>query len=111
MEAIHKLCPMTEKEKVDCVVNDSGEYREHWGIFDRTRRKSAEISFKAGYDKRESEFVYNPDYLDFQKGVETGRKLGLSEVVEWMAENSVGIMANEYAWEAKLEEWGLDEKK
>ena len=40
--------------------------------------------FKAGYDKRESEFVYNPDYLDFDKGVETGRKLGRREVVEWI---------------------------
>ncbi len=33
------------------------------------------ISFKAGYDKRESEFVYNPDYLNFKEGVKVGREL------------------------------------
>jgi len=45
-----------------------------------------EAGIKAGYDKRESEIVYNPDYLDFQKGVEDGkiigRQAGRREVVE-----------------------------
>ena len=38
--------------------------------------EQAGISFKVGYNKRDSEFVYNPDYLDFQKGVKTGRNWG-----------------------------------
>jgi len=47
---------------------------QHCNIY--CHKDQAEISFKAGYDQRESEFVYNPDYLDFQKGVEAGRITG-----------------------------------
>lgn len=82
----------------------------------------AEISFKAGYDKRESEFVYNPDYLDFQKGVEVGKLMGrlagIKEVVEWLktcqmpdkpsSEPYPGlVLVSKVQFEAKLKEWDI----
>jgi len=67
--------------------NRSGESR-----VEKYCEAQAEISFKAGYDKRESEFVYNPDYLDFQKGVEDGkiigRQAGRREAKEWIYEEN-----------------------
>jgi len=74
-----------------------------------------EISFKAGYDKRESEFVYNPDYLDFQKGVKSGKVIGeqagIKKVVDWIEKNNIlnGVVVQNYGkWQAKLKEWGLE---
>jgi len=85
-------------------------------IIKETCIHQAEISFKAGYEKRDSEFVYNPDYLDFQKGVEAGRELGRREVVEWgngRCEHSPKVFTRRHrcfkCWQAKLKELGLDE--
>ena len=75
------------------------------------RLAQAEISFKAGYEKRDSEFVYNPDYLDFQKGVKTGRELGIMEVVDkcfWYRELKDYIVLR--IPKAKLKEWDIEEK-
>jgi hypothetical protein len=64
----------------------------------------AEISFKAGEDqaKKEFELKFNPDYLDFQKGVEAGkvlgRQAGIKEIVEWI----------EPLWQIKLKELGVE---
>ncbi|KKN03422.1 hypothetical protein LCGC14_1107730 [marine sediment metagenome] len=84
-------------------------------------RAQAGISFKAGYDKRESEFVYNPDYLNFQKGIKTGRELGRQQVVEWLERQRFAEPQNipEHGRKpviitldeddlAELKEWGLD---
>ena len=77
---------------------------------------TGDIAYKAGYEKRDSEFVYNPDYLDFQKGVKTGRELGRREVVEWgngRCEHSPKRFTRRHrcfkCWQGKLKEWGLDE--
>ena len=47
-------------------------------ISDKEAGQLEEISFKAGYEqaKKEFELKFNPDYLDFQKGVESGRIAG-----------------------------------
>ncbi len=51
-EDINNLCPMTGAEKLECIYKPSlNEYRSPWSIFDKTRRLSAEISFKAGIEK------------------------------------------------------------
>lgn len=82
-------------------------------------RKAVDVAiFRAGYDKRESEFVYNPDYLDFQKGVKTGRELGIREVVEYKSESMMEYH-DKYCEEdkvvilvipqAKLKEWSIKE--
>ena len=75
--------------------------------------------FKAGYDKRESEFVYNPDYLDFDKGVETGKELGVRKVVEWIEKNYLhSLCAHDVPlfhidkipykeWQAQKKVWGI----
>ncbi len=96
-------------------------------------QKQAEISFNAGYEKAKKEFElqFNPDYLDFQKGVEVGRKLGTQagrrEVVEWIdsqartsgaerffnADGSCNLRATfkpiifTDEWQALLKEWGI----
>ena len=75
----------------------------------------AEVSFKAGYKQRDSEFVYNPDYLDYQKGVESGRIVGrlggIREVVEFVEGNIPKTLSNYVGfwqrWQAKLEGWGI----
>lgn len=64
---------------------------------------------KAGYEKRESEFVYNPDYLDFQKGVEagrvTGKQLGIRLVVEWINNHGGSLDGHREEWQAQLKAW------
>jgi len=85
----------------------------------------AEISFKAG-QKQVRDFEFNPDYLDFQRGVAEGRKLGrqagIKEVVEWILAHSqlercdpdvmayfTDYLAVDYPdWQAKLKEWGIE---
>jgi len=66
---------------------DYDTHNQRWKI-DKMLAEQVEITwdiaFKAGYDKRDSELVYNPDYLDFKKGVKSGKDLGMREVVEWM---------------------------
>jgi len=82
--------------------------------------------YKAGYDKRDSEFVYNPDYLDFQKGVKTGRELGIREVVEFINNRIIGVAGctfeerldgdkgcieldmNENQWKDQQKDWGIE---
>ena len=71
-------------------------------------------AIKAGYDKRESEFVYNPDYLDFDKGVETGKELGIRLVVEWIEENDFyggddpcSMMVEQDRWQAQKKSWNI----
>jgi hypothetical protein len=72
-------------------------------------KAQAEISFKAGHDQAKGEFelYFNPDYLDFQKGVEEGRQAGRREVVEWMQEIMLyfSIINDQVLWKAKLKEW------
>ena len=52
-EYINNLCPMTEAEKLQCIYKPSlKEYSTPWSIFDKTRRLSAEMSFKTGWDAR-----------------------------------------------------------
>jgi len=100
---------MKAKEIVAKEVARQAEfgYEPSWEDF-------VEAGYKAGYDKRESEFVYNPDYLKFQDGVkagkesrdpeirelrievgsiafEKGKKAGRSEVVEWINKLIIGI--------------------
>ena len=41
--------------------------------------------------------------------IEEARKEGIKEVFEFLRDNSAGIMMNEYALEAKLKEWGLEQ--
>jgi len=82
MEEIRKLCPMTEEDKVACVFTDKSEYREPWGIFDKTRRKTAEISFKAGQQ--------DVCTVPVSKFIEQGRK----EVVGWI-EKEFGYFIDE----------------
>ena len=52
-------------------------------------------------------YEFNPDYLDFQKGVEagrvTGKLAGIKEVVDWVDED----LEYSSAWQAKKKEWGL----
>ena len=71
-------------------------------------KAQAELSFKAGYEQRESEFVYNPDYLKFKDGVKTGRQLGRREVAEWAMkyyESKCVLMSEE--GKAQLKKWGI----
>jgi len=84
----------------------------------------AAISFKAGCDQAKKEFdlKFNPDYLDFQKGVEEGRQLGRREVVEWgngkcphktveLADGSsvpVSCFECNKCLQNKLKEWGVE---
>jgi len=97
--------------------------------------KVAEISFKAGHDqaKEEFELEFNPDYLDFQKGVEKGRQIlkdsvalakmiGRREVVEWLTSNMALEQCDpdvmpyfedyywipKHIWQAKLKKWGVE---
>ena len=76
----------------------------------------AEKAYKQGMDSVELQF--NPDYLDFQKGVESGREI----VVNWIITHSQiekcdpDTMAyfQDYLWvdcadwKLKLKEWGIE---
>ncbi len=86
-----------------------------------------EISFKAGYEQAEKEFElkFNPNYLDFQKGVKVGRiagrQAGKREVVRWIKQRSQvehcdpDVMAyfteyrwiDEVEWQAQLKTWAI----
>ena len=83
--------------------------QQDWG-----RDNLVRFCYKAGYDKRESEFVYNPDYLDFQKGVKTGKELGIRKVVEWVekqaykqftTDKDLHLNCKDYQ---ELKEWGIE---
>ena len=68
-----------------------------------------DIAYKAGHEKRESEFVYNPDYLDYGKGVKSGkligRQEGRKEVVDW-TEREFGVDWSEET--EQLKKWGIE---
>ena len=84
MEDINKLCPMTEEEKAKCIFKDSYGYREPLGVFDRTRRVVAEISFKAG----------------------------IQEVVDFIQQDERCFRNNYYMrWKIDLEEWQEQKRK
>lgn len=110
--------------------DDNGQWWIVWSTDfpgDKSGRKthpesiSLEEAFKAGYEKRESEFVYNPDYLKFQDGVKEGRKLGIKDVVSWINDRTDKEVLSKYGtvalgfsvttWNAKLKEWGLSEER
>ncbi len=118
MKDINKICPMSHDDKVKCVFVKNGcEYGEPWGIFDRTRRMSAEISFKAGfaegYDKAQDIILEMGD----RDILERGWKSGIKEVVDWMGgwidieDDSAFIIPTGAALKKiinhKLREWGL----
>ena len=90
-----------------------------WDI-DGALQAQAEISFPVGYNQAEKKFKlkFNPDYLDFQKGVEagrvTGRLAGIREVLmfkddrmmeyhDWYCEEAKVIIV--VIPQAKLKEW------
>ena len=104
-----KIMTLDEENKLFSEWKKLGEssrisWRDYW------LQAQDKISFKAGYDKRKSEFVYNPSYLDFQKGSdmgkEFGRLAGIKEVVEWIKGKRL-FMGVE--WQAKLREWFKDQ--
>ena len=105
----HEVC--LAKEAVELIRFNQVEMNTYLRITNAQAELTWDIAFKAGYDKRESEFVYNPDYLDFQKGVKTGKELGIKEVVEWI--NSGNIIhdinwaGGRKEWQAKLKAWGI----
>jgi len=108
-------------EAKDTIVNDTTaivyEHIRMGNAMDISHEleAQAEISFKAGYKQRDSEFVYNPDYLDYQKGVESGRIVGrlggIREVVEFVEGNIPKTLSNYVgfwqSWQVQKEEWGL----
>ena len=71
----------------------------------------AEISFKAGYEAKESEFEVARIALSEVYG--NGHKAGIREVVEWIEKNilmNFGIVSvRTDEWQAKLKEWGIKE--
>ena len=108
---------MNRQEKKRLIVERSHQQTVGETQEDMLLNKQAEISFKAGYDKRESEFVYNPDYLDFQKGVVEGRKLGRKEVAEWLldrlerykvAPKLIGFTMLSEEWQEQLKKWEVE---
>ena len=72
------------------------------------KEAQAEISFKMGYNQAESEFElkFNPDYLNFQKGVAKGkiigRQTGIKEVVDWIPE-----LMQEIKKSMRKDDWGI----
>ena len=63
----------------------------------------------------EAKQEFNPDYLDFQKGVEAGKELGRQEgrreVVEWLAfyeQNDETTVIPVGVLQAKVKEWEAD---
>ena len=65
------------------------------------------------------EYEFNPDYLDFQKGVEAGRELGRREYHRFMNTRCEHFVADhnytdspcKACYEDKLEEWGINHKE
>jgi len=108
---------MNAKLKENDFARGTEGYKQVTRVIKETQAEiTGDIAYKAGYEKRDSEFVYNPDYLDFQKGVKTGRELGRREVVEWgngRCEHSPKRFTRRHrcfkCWQGKLKEWGLDE--
>jgi len=81
-------------------------------VADRAIAKAqAEISFKAGYEAKESEFEVARIALSEVYG--NGHKAGIREVVEWIEKNilmNFGIVSvRTDEWQAKLKEWGIKE--
>jgi len=105
---------LTWEERHKCIdISRSHHYGDALYDQDKLLQAQAEISFKAGYDHAEAGFKlkFNPDYLDFQKGVEAGRK----EVVGWIKSKSEidnllmrRLSIHVIEWQAKLKEWGIE---
>ena len=115
------------------AIRDAVEAQDHTytisiilAICEAIAEEQAEISYKAGQEQARLEF--NPDYLDFKKGVEAGRKLGrkagIKEVVEWIERYSTHhtrelllthekdkiflLVIRNQEWQSKLKEWGIE---
>lgn len=69
-------------------------------------------AFEAGYKKGASD-LNDSNNRAYQIGVETGKKAGIEEVVKYLKVkfgNYTGNPLWTLGWEAKLEEWGIEEK-
>ncbi len=72
--------------------------------------RQAEISFKAGYEKRKEEVIETT--VSLADMCMKHRKFGIQEVVEWFKNNYHGDWLTHYnQWQAKLKEWGIKEEK
>lgn len=119
-EDINKLCPMAEAEKLECVFKSSlNEYRQPWGIFDKTRRLSAEISFKAGYKQHKEESAKALEILEkeIKDKLEEVRQEGIKEAVDFFLGHSddydhwrpvYHFRVSSKALQAKRKEWGVE---
>ena len=92
-----------------------GEEQGIEGLVRMVREDQAEISFKAGYDKRDTEIADGK----WIKMLYDAKQLGIREVVEWINENASleeykdggkwridGKLIDWGMWLAKLKEWG-----
>lgn len=114
---------MSDEQIIKAVTSNirGTDAEAHLNKYHPVAKAQAQISFKAGYDQRESEFVYNPDYLDFKKGIEagrtTGKQAGIREVVEWVlgwCEHTTDPLQRRYLCSAcmrELKEWNYANNK
>ena len=72
-----------------------------------TQREQAEASFKAGREDGVS-FCHRQFGYNLLEIMENCRQEGIKEVFDFLHDNSVGIMMNEHALQAKLKEWGIE---
>jgi len=108
MEA--KATVMREKEIDKVFTRHLNSHPHHqWdslGMFMAMAEAQAEISFKAGWNKRDK--WLSPDETD---RLEEARKAGIREVVEFLEKFNPSITLNQVRatnfWQAKLKEWGL----
>lgn len=70
-------CPHVDNCGKECTVSD----REK--CYNTLADSILALLKEAGYVKLDA-LQFNPDYLDFQKGVVEGRKLGARELAEWV---------------------------
>jgi flagellar biosynthesis/type III secretory pathway protein FliH len=69
-------------------------------------RDETEKAYKRGFKEGKEEESTQAYHAGLADGIDRGRR----EVLNFLHDNSAGIMMNEYALAVKLNEWGLEEK-
>ena len=97
-------CGYSHRGKQECIASR---------LFKSGCEAQAEISFRAGEEQQALKAI--KDFATYAQSGELDKRfreiklLGIMEVVEWVCANQIFTDIDE--WQAKLKEWGIEEKK